>query len=180
MLSFALMLLTFQATLTDTLWTESCEGYSIEVHYPAIALENEVIGRILQEFASGQIRSFKDQFTEFHMEGFDTSEWMLELNIIHEPSPDGLACLTAWHWEYTGGAHGNTMTRSFIYDLDSSFGAVAATLGNIGPGIGAVGPAENYSHIPAFGKWFLSFLMLMGRLELFTVLVIFSPSFWKK
>jgi trk system potassium uptake protein TrkH len=70
---------------------------------------------------------------------------------------------------------------SFLgYDLDSSFGAVAATLGNIGPGIGAVGPAENYSHIPAFGKWFLSFLMLMGRLELFTVLVIFSPSFWKK
>ena len=70
---------------------------------------------------------------------------------------------------------------SFLgYDLDSSIGAVAATLGNIGPGIGAVGPAENYFDIPAFGKWFLSFLMLMGRLELFTVIVIFSPSFWKK
>lgn len=70
---------------------------------------------------------------------------------------------------------------SFLgYDLDSSFGAVAATLGNIGPGIGEVGPAHNYSHLPAFGKWFLSFLMLMGRLELLTVLVIFSPSFWKK
>jgi len=66
------------------------------------------------------------------------------------------------------------------YDLDSSFGAVAATLGNIGPGIGAVGPAENYSHLPAFGKWFLSFLMLIGRLELFTVLILFSPGFWKK
>jgi trk system potassium uptake protein TrkH len=66
------------------------------------------------------------------------------------------------------------------YDLDSSFGAVAATLGNIGPGIGAVGPVENYNHIPAFGKWFLSFLMLIGRLELFTVLMLFSPGFWKK
>jgi trk system potassium uptake protein TrkH len=70
---------------------------------------------------------------------------------------------------------------SFLgYDLDSSFGAVAATLGNVGPGIGAVGPAENYYHFCDFGKWFLSFLMLMGRLELLTVLVIFSPSFWRK
>lgn len=70
---------------------------------------------------------------------------------------------------------------SFLgYDLDTSFGAVAATLGNIGPGIGAVGPTENYYHFSGFGKWFLSFLMLMGRLELLTVIVIFSPSFWKK
>ncbi|MFC2152432.1 TrkH family potassium uptake protein [Bacteroidota bacterium] len=66
------------------------------------------------------------------------------------------------------------------YDLETSLGAVAATLGNIGPGIGMVGPIENYAHIPDFGKWFLSFLMLIGRLELFTVLVLFSPAFWKK
>ncbi len=65
-------------------------------------------------------------------------------------------------------------------DLDSSLGAVAATLGNIGPGIGSVGPVENFYHIPALGKWFLSFLMLLGRLELFTVLVLFSTPFWKK
>ena len=69
---------------------------------------------------------------------------------------------------------------SFGYDLETSIGAVAATLGNIGPGIGQVGPVENYAHIPAFGKWFLSFLMLIGRLELFTVLILFSPAFWKK
>ena len=66
------------------------------------------------------------------------------------------------------------------YDLETSLGAVAATLGNIGPGLGLVGPVGNYAHIPTFGKWFLSFLMLIGRLELFTVLVLFSPSFWKK
>jgi len=66
------------------------------------------------------------------------------------------------------------------YDLGTSFGSVAATLGNIGPGIGLVGPIENYAHIPGFGKWFLSFLMLIGRLELFTVLILFSPGFWKK
>jgi len=75
---------------------------------------------------------------------------------------------------------GSTIVMSTMgYDLDSSIGSVAATLGNIGPGIGAVGPVENYAHIPVFGKWFLSFLMLVGRLELFTVLILFSPTFWK-
>ena len=65
-------------------------------------------------------------------------------------------------------------------DMDSSLGAVATSLGNIGPGLGTVGPAENFYHISSAGKWFLSFLMLLGRLELFTVLVLFSRSFWKK
>ncbi len=65
-------------------------------------------------------------------------------------------------------------------DFESAMGSVAATLGNIGPGIGEVGPAENFYNITDFGKWFLSFLMLLGRLELFTVLVILSPVFWKK
>ncbi len=65
-------------------------------------------------------------------------------------------------------------------DLDSAMGAVATSLGNIGPGLGKYGPTENFYHIHAVGKWFLSFLMLLGRLELFTVLVLFSPAFWKK
>ena len=65
-------------------------------------------------------------------------------------------------------------------DMESSMGAVATSLGNIGPGLGSVGPAENFFHIKPIGKWFLSFLMLLGRLELFTVLVLFSPTFWKE
>ena len=65
-------------------------------------------------------------------------------------------------------------------DLQSAMGAVATSLGNIGPGLGNVGPAENFSHVHPIGKWFLAFLMLLGRLELFTVLVLFSPAFWKK
>ena len=65
-------------------------------------------------------------------------------------------------------------------DFETSIGAVAATLGNIGPGIGQVGPALNFAEIHAAGKWYLSFLMLVGRLELFTVLVIFSPMFWRR
>jgi len=65
-------------------------------------------------------------------------------------------------------------------DLETAMGSVAATLGNIGPGIGSVGPTLNYAEIHVAGKWFLAFLMLVGRLELFTVLVLFSPLFWKK
>lgn len=65
-------------------------------------------------------------------------------------------------------------------DLDTSLGAVATTLGNIGPGIGAVGPVENFHHLHNVSKWFLAFLMLLGRLELFTVLILFSSAFWKK
>ncbi|MDT8401991.1 MAG: potassium transporter TrkG [Bacteroidales bacterium] len=65
------------------------------------------------------------------------------------------------------------------YDLSTSFSAVAASLGNIGPGLGQVGPTMNYTHFPVFGKWFLSFLMLLGRLELFTVLVLFTKWFYR-
>lgn len=65
-------------------------------------------------------------------------------------------------------------------DMATSFGAVAASLGNIGPGLGRVGPTDNYSYIPIFGKWVLALLMLMGRLELFTVIILFSPSYWRK
>ena len=65
-------------------------------------------------------------------------------------------------------------------DFETSVGASIASLGNIGPGIGGVGPIENYALIPPTGKWILSLLMLLGRLELFTVLIILSPAFWRK
>lgn len=65
-------------------------------------------------------------------------------------------------------------------DFETSIGSVAATIGNIGPGLGDVGPVNNYADIPGAGKWFLSFLMLLGRLELFTVLILLSPAFWKR
>ncbi len=65
-------------------------------------------------------------------------------------------------------------------DFVSSVGAVATCLGNVGPGIGTVGPVANFNHLPELAKWLLSFFMLLGRLELFTVLIIFTPYFWKK
>ncbi len=75
---------------------------------------------------------------------------------------------------------GSIIMAGLGLDIDSAMGSVIASLGNIGPGIGSVGPMDNFSHIPSFGKWFLSFLMMLGRLELFTVIIIFSPVFWKK
>jgi trk system potassium uptake protein TrkH len=73
-----------------------------------------------------------------------------------------------------------TIVMSLVgLDFLSAMGSVATSIGNVGPAIGSVGPSYNFSHIPDIGKWFLSFLMLLGRLELFTILLIFSPSFWK-
>ena len=65
-------------------------------------------------------------------------------------------------------------------DLVSGGASVIACLSNIGPGLGTVGPVDNFAHIPSFGKTVLILCMLMGRLELFTVLVLFFPSFWRK
>lgn len=64
-------------------------------------------------------------------------------------------------------------------DFNTALGAVAASIGNVGPGIGAVGPMDNFAWLSPGIKIFLSFLMMVGRLELFTILIIFTPYFWK-
>ncbi len=64
-------------------------------------------------------------------------------------------------------------------DFKSSIGLAASSLGNVGPALGSFGPVNNYANLPAFGKWWCSFLMLIGRLELFTVLILFTPFFWR-
>ncbi|WP_321333035.1 potassium transporter TrkG [uncultured Bacteroides sp.] len=61
-----------------------------------------------------------------------------------------------------------------------SFGTVVSSMGGVGPGLGTCGPAYSWNHLPDAAKWLLSFLMLIGRLELFTVLIIFTPGFWKR
>lgn len=61
-----------------------------------------------------------------------------------------------------------------------SIGGMVTCLGGVGPGLGLIGPTENFSQIPEFSKWFLSIVMLAGRLEIYTVLMIFTPAFWKK
>ncbi len=64
-------------------------------------------------------------------------------------------------------------------DLITGMTAVTATLNNIGPGLAGVGPARNFAELPVLVKWVLSFCMLAGRLELYTVAVLLSPDFWQ-
>ncbi|MBU2512947.1 TrkH family potassium uptake protein [bacterium] len=65
-------------------------------------------------------------------------------------------------------------------DMITALGSVVACLGNIGPGFGSVGPTENYAHLGAYTKWILSLDMVMGRLEILTILILFLPKTWKK
>jgi len=66
------------------------------------------------------------------------------------------------------------------YDIITSFGTAVAMLGNIGPGMGSLGPFSNYSMVPVAGKWFFSGLMLLGRLEIMTIMILFARSFYRK
>ena len=68
----------------------------------------------------------------------------------------------------------------FNLDFITAFSAAASAISNVGPGLGdVIGPNGNYSDLPSFSKLILSFGMLLGRLELFAVLVLFFPSFWR-
>jgi trk system potassium uptake protein TrkH len=65
-------------------------------------------------------------------------------------------------------------------DAKTASSSVATCMAGIGPGIGSVGPASNFAHLPEAGKTLLTFLMIVGRLEIYTVLILFTPDFWKK
>jgi len=77
-------------------------------------------------------------------------------------------------------AAGSMFMAAIGLDLTTAFSSVIACLANIGPGLGKVGSLEHYGRIPEIGKLFLSFCMILGRLELFTVMALMLPSFWKK
>ena len=72
-----------------------------------------------------------------------------------------------------------TIVFAFLgLDFESALGVSASSLGNVGPSIGMFGPTNTFYELPLLAKWWSSFLMLLGRLELFTVLIIFTPYFW--
>ncbi len=87
-------------------------------------------------------------------------------------------------------AFGSLYTGAFVlgigvmvfcgYDLVSAVTASVASLSNIGPGLGKVGPTQNWAHLPIMAKWVMSGLMLLGRLELFSVVVLFTPWLWRR
>ncbi len=83
------------------------------------------------------------------------------------------------------------MTGTFVFsmivdvaNMDIAFvdsaSAVASSIGNVGPGLGAVGPTSNYAAVPALGKWLLSFLMIVGRLEIFPIMLLFQRELWRR
>jgi trk system potassium uptake protein TrkH len=77
-------------------------------------------------------------------------------------------------------AAGSMFMAALGLDLTTAFSSVIACLANIGPGLGKVGSLENFAGIPEIGKLFLSFCMILGRLELFTVMALVLPSFWRR
>ena len=73
-----------------------------------------------------------------------------------------------------------SMVLGFLgLDFESAIGGAASSLGNVGPALGILHPLSNFNELPMLGKWWCGFLMLLGRLELFTVLIILTPYFWK-
>jgi trk system potassium uptake protein TrkH len=75
---------------------------------------------------------------------------------------------------------GGLVFSMFQMDFQSAIGLSASSLGNVGPALGDFGPVNNYAVLPQLGKWWASFMMLLGRLELFTILILLTPFFWRK
>ncbi len=75
---------------------------------------------------------------------------------------------------------GSLVLGALGLNFESAIGGAASSLGNVGPALGTLNPVSNFNSLPALGKWWCGFLMLLGRLELFTVLILFTPYFWKK
>lgn len=75
---------------------------------------------------------------------------------------------------------GAILMTLFGLDFVDAISSSATAISNVGPGIASIGPSENFFHIPTAGKWVLSFLMLLGRLELFTIAILFTTYFWRR
>jgi trk system potassium uptake protein TrkH len=99
----------------------------------------------------------------------------------HAVSPRVLQSVIAFMMIYGGTLTTLSMVLVFTgLDLVTAFSAVIACLNNIGPGLGQVGPAGNFSGLTDLQTWVCSFAMLLGRLELLSLLVLFTPQFWRR
>ena len=107
---------------------------------------------------------------------------ILPLRLDHQVVSDGIMRnVLSFIVLYVGLIGAGTILMGFMgLDIWSAFSATFSCVGNVGPAFGAMGPTENYTHVPAAGKWVLSILMMAGRLEIFTVLLLFTPAFWKR
>ncbi len=95
--------------------------------------------------------------------------------------PEILSSIRSFFFLYIALAMAATLALTFLgVDMLTSISGVAATIGNVGPGMGVVHADSNYAGLPQAAKWVLSLCMLLGRLEIYTVLVLLVPDFWKK
>ncbi|MEM0962296.1 MAG: TrkH family potassium uptake protein [Bacteroidota bacterium] len=107
---------------------------------------------------------------------------ILPIRLDHRVVPDGvMRNVLSFIVLYVGLIGLGTLLMGLLgLDLWSAFSATFSCVGNVGPAFGTLGPTETYTHIPVVGKWILTFLMMAGRLEIFTVLLLFSPAFWRR
>jgi len=107
---------------------------------------------------------------------------VLPIRLDHRVVPEGIMRnVLSFIVLYIGLIGVGTLVMGFLgLDLLSAFSATFSCVGNVGPAFGTFGPTENYTHVPVVGKWVLALLMMAGRLEIFTVLVLFAPGFWRR
>ena len=107
---------------------------------------------------------------------------ILPIRLDHRVVPEGIVRnVLSFIVLYVGLIGLGTLMMGFLgLDIWSAFSATFSCVGNVGPAFGAMGPTENYTHVPTAGKWILSVLMMAGRLEIFTVLLLFTPGFWRR
>jgi trk system potassium uptake protein TrkH len=108
----------------------------------------------------------------------DIDEGELRRSLLVYVAMIGILCATSW-LVIVAVEPDTTWAGATENKLIDSFSCVAATINNIGPGLGIVGPTENYGNFCGFSKLFFSFLMMLGRLEIWPILVLFAPGFWK-
>jgi len=124
---------------------------------------------------------FKKGYQELHKIIYPRA--IVPIRVNSKPiSPEVVSSITSFFLIYLFIFLVSTLIVMAAEDLPiiTAISACAASIGNVGPGLGEVGPAGNYAGLSSFTKIVLSFLMIIGRLELFTILVIFTPAFWRR
>lgn len=106
--------------------------------------------------------------------------YVLKLNNKIVSSSDSNAVIAYIYWYLLAFVVGSVMVISTGVDIVTSTSGIATAMGGIGPGFGTIGPVSNFAHLPDLAKLILALFMILGRLEIYTVVVILSASFWKK
>ena len=106
--------------------------------------------------------------------------YVLKLNNKIVSSSDSNAVIAYIYWYLLAFVAGSVMVISSGVDIVTSTSGIATAMGGIGPGFGTIGPVSNFAHLPDLAKLILALFMILGRLEIYTVVIILSASFWKK